>query len=41
MSRILLLLVAVCLLMAGCETVRGMGKDLENTSSWMHEKANE
>lgn len=41
MPRMLLLLVAACLLMAGCETVRGMSKDLENASNWMHEKATE
>jgi predicted small secreted protein len=40
MKRILtLLLIASLLLISGCETFRGLGKDLEKGGEWMQDKA--
>ncbi len=39
MQRILaLLLVASVLFISGCETFRGLGKDVEKAGGWMQEK---
>ncbi len=40
MKRILtLLLIASLLFISGCETFRGLGKDLEKGGEWMQDKA--
>ena len=35
-----LLLIAAVLFMSGCETFRGVGKDVEKAGEWVQEKAN-
>jgi predicted small secreted protein len=41
MKRILaLLLIASVLVISGCETFRGLGKDVEKAGEWVQEKAN-
>ncbi len=40
MKRILaLLLIASVLFLSGCETFRGLGKDVENAGEWVQDKA--
>ena len=40
MKQILaLLLIASVLVLSGCETFRGLGKDVENAGEWVQEKA--
>ncbi len=40
MKRIfVLLLIATILCISGCETFRGLGKDVEKAGSWVQEKA--
>ncbi len=41
MKRILaLLLILSALVLSGCETFRGLGRDVENAGKWVQEKAN-
>ncbi len=41
MKRILiLLLITTVLFMSGCETFRGMGKDVESVGEWVQDKVN-
>jgi len=40
MKKILvLLLVLTTLIISGCETFHGLGKDFENAGAWLQEKA--
>jgi len=40
MKRIVaLLLIATALFISGCETFRGVGKDVEKAGEWVQEKA--
>lgn len=35
-----LLLIALMLFIAGCETAKGLGKDVQKAGEWVQEKAN-
>ena len=35
-----LLLIASLLFLFGCQTVQGLGKDIENAGTWIQNKAN-
>jgi len=40
MKRLLvLLLIALVLLISGCETFRGLGKDVQKAGEWVQDKA--
>jgi predicted small secreted protein len=40
MNRIfVLLLIASILVLSGCETFRGLGKDIRNAGEWIQDKA--
>ncbi len=39
MKRFVLLLVAAAVLLGGCETVRGFGKDMQKAGKWMEKEA--
>ena len=38
-KMLILLLVLVTLIISGCETFHGLGKDVENAGGWIQEKA--
>ena len=41
MKKILaVLLIAAALMISGCETFHGLGKDVEKAGEWVQEKAN-
>ena len=35
---VILLLIGITVLLSGCETMHGMGRDFENLGSWMQQK---
>lgn len=40
MKKILaILLIVIALLISGCETFHGLGRDLENAGNWLQRKA--
>ena len=38
-KTLILLLVLVSLIISGCETFHGLGRDMEKTGTWIKEKA--
>jgi len=40
-SLLLSLLLAVALSLAGCETLKGLGKDVESAGEWVQDKASQ
>jgi predicted small secreted protein len=38
---LLVMVLAGALILAGCETVKGAGRDMEKAGEWMQKKANE
>jgi len=39
-NRLVIVLILTTLLMTGCETFSGLGRDLKNTGKWIQEKTN-
>lgn len=39
-TLMVLILILSLLFVAGCETTRGLGKDIEKAGQWMQEKVN-
>ena len=39
MTRLMMLLLAMALFLGGCETTKGVGKDMQKAGEWIEEKA--
>ena len=39
MTRLMMLLLAASLFLGGCETTKGVGKDVQKAGDWIEEKA--
>ena len=41
MKKLVVILTGLALLLAGCETFRGFGRDMQNAGDWIERKAEE
>jgi len=39
MTRLMMLLLVMALFLGGCETTKGVGKDMQKAGNWIEEKA--
>ncbi len=39
MTRLIILLLATVLFLSGCETTKGVGKDMQKAGEWIEQKA--
>ena len=39
MTRLMMMLLAAALFLGGCETTKGVGKDVQKAGDWIEEKA--
>jgi len=39
MTRLMILLLATALFLGGCETTKGVGKDMQKAGEWIEDKA--
>ena len=41
MKKLVFIMLGLCLVLAGCETFKGFGQDMQNAGDWIERKAEE
>ena len=41
MKKLVFIMLCLCLVLAGCETFKGFGQDMQNAGDWIERKAEE